>query len=445
MIARDLVIPAPLPEELDRGYLGAVLQINGLRALTMKDAAREIRKYCCAPDSGSVDTTLQLLAGLAGCTLSDLVAQHSLLPWRQIFIRGATRSKRGGEPNRIAADAVKLLRPGAAFCPACAAEDVGFHGRAYWRRGHQLPGATACDVHDVSLIRVENDEAFLKSPSAFAQQMRAVGTARTSLIRRFNELLWELGASRAIVDEGLLAQRLLSNLRSPAFEVDRAQLRFDAELASESMRAWLAEVAPPLAGREKPVEFMVDRLIRHQRLSSLGSYLLFVCLLAESSEQAWQWLRACEPNGRARRAPVSKCTPLSADELMRAYVDAEGRHKRAARVLGVPLPTLRKKLLLMGLPPLNDEELHAAWLFLKEGYSIAESARTVGISCARLEKVLRVAALPLANVLARIRNPRAMLGGRGSVAAREFDLSPAARAGRRDPVKTPRVEGVPPA
>lgn len=77
-----LVQPAPLPEEMDRGYLGRIMRINGYR--TPKDAVEAIAAHFGEEGRTRRDlTTHELLSRMAGMTTENFAQRHTTLPLRR--------------------------------------------------------------------------------------------------------------------------------------------------------------------------------------------------------------------------------------------------------------------------------------------------------------------------------------------------------------------------
>jgi len=163
----NLIRPSPMPEELHRGYLGRVININGLKS--EKDAINRISimfgletnprytwQYCA-----------EELGLMAGMTEEKFIRFHSnysvngdltisFLYYPDSEIRTTSKSQ-----------LIYGICPYANFCKECVSEDEVFHGFSYWRRDHQIPGQLWCPKHRIALQRSNGKTSFLQSPSSF--------------------------------------------------------------------------------------------------------------------------------------------------------------------------------------------------------------------------------------------------------------------------------------
>ena len=77
-----LVQPAPFPEEMDRGYLGRIMRVNGYR--TPKDAVEAMAAHFGEEGRSRRDlTTHELLSRMAGMTTEHFAQRHTTLPLRR--------------------------------------------------------------------------------------------------------------------------------------------------------------------------------------------------------------------------------------------------------------------------------------------------------------------------------------------------------------------------
>lgn len=77
-----LVQPAPLPEEMDRGYLGRIMRINGYRS--PKDMVEAMAGHFGKEGKTRREvTTHELLSRMAGMTTEHFAQRHTTMPLRR--------------------------------------------------------------------------------------------------------------------------------------------------------------------------------------------------------------------------------------------------------------------------------------------------------------------------------------------------------------------------
>jgi hypothetical protein len=171
-----LVVPAPKPGELAIGYWGAVLRWNGL-SRNVADGRQALRLFTGQSVNFCDVPRVELLAKIAAMDLESYVRHHTMFPLR----RAVTKDVSGGmlgqgkyRASMISGGTLRVPRPQAYLCQECVREDLGFHGYAYWRREHQLPGQWRCDKHGATLSRVgiSQAEAFYASPAQMLPQAK---------------------------------------------------------------------------------------------------------------------------------------------------------------------------------------------------------------------------------------------------------------------------------
>lgn len=144
--------PQPLPDELDRSYLGAVMRLNGV---TKEDAAMDLvaqwdSTVARAPGQRAC---LEALSKVAGVELTQFVREHSTLSMRRAVTSYQPLLPHGCPSNikLVQNSGMRKSRPGAYFCPSCVEADLATKTRSYWRRTHQTPGLFWCPTHGSAL------------------------------------------------------------------------------------------------------------------------------------------------------------------------------------------------------------------------------------------------------------------------------------------------------
>jgi hypothetical protein len=145
----NLNLPTILPDELGIGYLSFLASINVMSERELIDTARQKSTRERRP------TIAEIVADLAGISDRDFICSHSLKP----FFGGFEDDPAGYLPygkNERTRKSTKNIFPQNQkkffFCAKCAAEDLRFRGRSFWRRSHQIPGACWCLEHKTPLM-----------------------------------------------------------------------------------------------------------------------------------------------------------------------------------------------------------------------------------------------------------------------------------------------------
>lgn len=100
-------------------------------------------KYFCDVTKGIFGTAEEVLTEMTLYGFFDSVGSH---PWKE----GSANL-----PMASAGHGLATLSNGSAnnwrACSQCIASDMAHYGTSYWRRGHHLPGAFLCPIHDAPL------------------------------------------------------------------------------------------------------------------------------------------------------------------------------------------------------------------------------------------------------------------------------------------------------
>ncbi|MBK0114089.1 MULTISPECIES: TniQ family protein [unclassified Delftia] len=363
-----LVQPAPLPEEMDRGYLGRIMRINGYRFL--KDTVDAIAEHFGKEGQTRREvTTHELLSCMAGMTTEHFAQRHTTMPLR----RGITSylpQLVHGSPERTSLLFVSgTLRkyPAAFFCEECVRADIHFHGTSYWRRDLQTPGQLWCPKHEKPLSFAAGADPFLASPAAYIGKSEkipqdwvtpAIGNAQ---VERFLDLAAALYDRTAPLDVALITPLLRDMGSAQGFKANASSKQ--GTLVSDRVKElfpeqWLSTVFHEVVAKT-PGTYLhqVDGVLYLRKsASSVIAYLLVLSVLFGSADQAVCALVDAS-NGKvvpSWRPRLAKSNVPDAHELLDRYVAAKGGHSAVAQLLELPLHTVRKALLDLGLPNLPE-------------------------------------------------------------------------------------------
>lgn len=439
-----LLIPTPLPDEIARGYLGRIGQLNGLsdetqmvtmlRVLVGSDAASR-REHAVA----------ELLASASQSDLVTFLQHHTLLPYRNII---STRPGRDAQSwthrSLLWTQGMKALRTASYFCPHCVSEDIDFHGQSYWRRQHQLPGQIFCAKHSCGLCYVDSDNALLKPPSFFLKSAFEVcdewvrAAMESPMHQRFFDIWSGLAEYDHSIYSGVASHVFREKARGLGFATRPGQT--DRPFLSDSIveafgARWLATICPSLATKSLGVEFRsIDRHILAKNGKSLAHYyVLIAAQLFDTADEALFALVATQPSDLGHAGGAEKYG-VSDGELLEAYVKAGGSYSKSARVIGMGVGPATIRLKGLGLPALTKATQASLHAFYIDQQSIDDSAAVGGMNAEQLLELLRQTGAPLVKAMKRIL-PATSDRGLGSRGQRPQALNPHELSGHESGIR----------
>lgn len=421
-----LVQPAPLPEEMDRGYLGRIMRINGYRS--SKDMVEAIAAHFGEEGRTRRElTTHELLSRMAGMTTKQFALRHTTLPLRRGITSYFPGLAHGSEERNSLLHNSASLRKGSAafFCKECVNADIHFHGTSYWRRDLQTPGQIWCPKHAKPLHFVASMDPFMASPAMsmeVADQIPedwvkpAIGNVH---VERFLELAAAIYDRTGPLDVALIAPLLRDTGSAQGFKVNASSKQ--GALISDHMKAlfpeqWLSTVFHEVVAKGLGTYLhQVDgTLYLRKSASSVIAYLLVLSVLFESADRAINALaEACNGDvAPAWRPRSAKRSIPNMDELLEHYAAAKGVHVGVARLLELPVHVVRKALCDIGLPSLPEWDatsevgaVAALRAYYLNKYSYISCQEISGLTEARFDALMRQCGPKMAIALDRM-NPK---------------------------------------
>ncbi|UCU98608.1 TniQ family protein [Acidovorax radicis] len=421
-----LVQPAPLPEELDRGYLGRIMRVNGYKHL--KEMTDSMAAHLGHPGASRRELTVHaLLSQMAGMSEVQFAQRHTTLPLRRGITSYHPEVAHGseGEGTALNYTAMQKTYHAAYFCKDCVTADVHFHGVSYWRRDHQIPGQLWCPKHRTPLSFVSTGDPLLHSPTQFVGSGESIPYVWTEealqngYVQRFLDLAATFYDQPKPFSVALVVPMLNDLGRSLGFKTNPGQSRGD--LISDRLRDlfphhWLDAVFHGILEKE-PGTFLhqIDGVMYlRTSASSVTAYLLVLSVLFGSADEAINaLLNACsddEPRAVRRSRRVHNLP--DDNTLIDLYVEALGAHSEVMKKLEFPAHTVRKALLGLGLPTLSDADDPEAIgrvvglrAFYLRRLSFSASAEVAGLSERKFEGLLRMCGPNLPKCLKRM-NPK---------------------------------------
>lgn len=416
-----MITPLPMPDELDRSYLGRLIRMNGLRS--EKDAMSLIGQWARTSEFPHRKLTrIELLSLAADMDLPEFACRHTTLPLRRSITSYRSDMAHGSIANQsmLRLTGMRVARPGAYFCVDCISTDQETSGMSYWRRDHQLPGVSMCSKHFKPLRYVDNNEAFLKAPSHFisnsnvVDEMWATSMQKNPGIQKFLAISRGLLGNHKPLDVKSVRVLLCKHTNAKGWSTKNGKCNkplLSDQVAMAFPREWLSTVFLVLVDKKPGVKMhqMDGVLYLSTSASSVIPYILACCLLFNSADEALQALLMPSidiTKPRQRSTPP----PVDANELRGAYIRAKGQHALVLTEMSADNRMVLIKLRGLGLPNLSSinqqSALVAATSFFVDKKSSAESADLGGIPLETLEDFIRQGGSELAATLLEIRAPQ---------------------------------------
>lgn len=367
-----------------------------------------MRAWAGCPDASWREVSrLELLSKVANLTVMDFVLRHTTLPLRRGITSYQADLPHGSDQNKRIwwSTAMRESRTGAYFCEHCAREDIGFHGRSYWRRSHQIPGMLSCPVHGIPLNFCQESSAFHQAPSSRIGKSESVEAAWAQEVMGNETIARYLAICDGLLDcrrpfavkhvRAVLSQQGASlGLRISTNKANQPLL--SDKLIEQCGRYWLALVLPALAKKPDKVPLTkIDGVFYLTNSASTSfAYILAFASLYDSADHALNALVGPLLNKEKDRE--RRCIAIEPDTLMSAYLCAGGNYAKTAKQLGIAFASAASRLRALGFPNMVDTTgrctQKALSAFFKKGCSLQRSAEVGGVSTTELEEALRIMA-----------------------------------------------------
>lgn len=410
----------PLPDELDRSYLGALMRVNALAT------EGEARSYLVRLDGSTAlpwrrNPTLKLLSAAAGMDLVGFVMNHTTLPLRRSITSYMPHLAHGSGSNLdlIHTSGKRSCREGAYLCPDCVWEDVDFHGRSYWRRAHQLPGVYWCAKHRGPLSVVEDERALLQPPSQVLGRSARLDGQWIETLQQHSAVCRFLDLCDVLMDRPHAypvvaardALRIAARQHGYRSYATKGEASCKDPLLSDALveafpSVWLSQLVPGLPSKAKGLIWhQVDGVLWTATSASAAViYILALAVLFDSADAATQAIEAAiaEPQTKVRlRRQI-----ITEGAAREAYFQAQASHSRLRRNHPEDWYPLIQAQLRLGLPGLPPDQSTCVWAAIKafclEGRSLADALALAAPHQEAFEKVLLDASRPLATALGEI-------------------------------------------
>jgi TniQ len=239
----------PMPDELARGHLVRLQLLNTLQNQKEVAQALGLPRERLAPQYRI--PLIDALAGIASLDVHSYAQAHTYLPY-WLFYKGRSAAIHGNKWSVQTRSLNGLATPHrkGSFCPQCVVGDVRIMGWSYWRRSHQIPGASWCMNHDAPLVAASEQQLYSQLPHHFAHGSVApdpwstLTEATRKLIRQYQALAEAILSRGAAIDARFAASRVRDLIRDALPHMTPGQRSTTLQFMAEQMfpRPWLDTV-----------------------------------------------------------------------------------------------------------------------------------------------------------------------------------------------------------
>lgn len=399
-----MIVPKILPDEFWLGYFIRLSNINGVSY--RRKALRQLDMAFKKKDEKKSPSVPIMLSRVLNISSEQFCRFHTLLPvLRAVVANISINANRGDqrEINVINYHSQMIVNRELKSCQECIKEDKGYHGFAYFRREHQLPGFNYCSKHNLKLIRSSRDE-FVNPDQVmpFEDHYEIVDDEITNgSVQRYKAIIdsWaSAGTPIPLSQLTVLMQTRARNIGLRWSRVGNKRLLSDLILKSYPI-AWLKILIPDIHKKSDGKYFSaIDSVMTPQNISSRSSiYALALSVLFDSAEESLNAAYACI-NSNASTSSKGKKRNVhgirSNSKLDRIYIESKGVSSDIARKMGIGDDSTIQLLIKNGLIPLGNirKKVLFAFMDFQGGLGMMESCLKHGAKISDLEQLLRKSA-----------------------------------------------------
>ncbi|MFN3731970.1 TniQ family protein [Comamonas testosteroni] len=419
-----LLVPNVFSDELDRGYLGRVIRVNGY---DKPEQLSQAINDCYQIDySSGRRYWFEMLCKITGMTGEKFAVGHTSLPLK----RGITSNDPGiphgsfENPNLCLVNTVSKSYVAGFFCEECVRSDVEIIGVSYWRREHQIPGQFWCQQHLCALKMSIEQDVMLKLPQELIDVTPSLPedivneAMNNCYVRRYLKLARLLYVRTVGIDVAKIVPALNERAKKLGYQTypGPARLKLISDEVNKVFpKSWLEKVFPLLTKKSIDIySSQIDGVLYMRKSSStVTAYLLVLSVLFGDAEEAVNFL---DENNKKNLVPkkfkrgLPKNLPTD-QELMECYIGCKGSVVNMANTLDISRLSLQSRLDELGLPNLEGDleggksPISGLYAFYIDKRSYADSFKISGMREDRFDNLLRKCASNLPRMLEKIQEP----------------------------------------
>ena len=386
-----MIVPEILPGEIGAGYLSRLGNINGYvnKTITIENIRKE---FLSINEDKNLSISI-LLSRALGISTEQFCRFHTLLPTLRSISSHFPYVKHGdsSNPELIKNNSQNMFGEIFFVCKSCKDEDIGYHGFAYYRREHQLPGFDFCSKHHQKLI--QSDCEFNTSSNHSCELSHAT-------ILRYRTILDSFASAETPIPH----LHILDLLQTKARELEvrwshRGKKKLLSDLIIDTFPAyWLESLGIKVRKKNLGIYFSsIDSLLTTSNKISCGyQYALVLSCLFDNAEDALNAAYAC-----VQLAPriITKSKRINNGvwkgkclNLKKLYIESEGNATIIASKLGMKKKSVCDGLNRKGLLALGgiNKNRQLAFIDFQSGMGLMESCLKHKVEFKVIEQMLRV-------------------------------------------------------
>lgn len=365
----SILRPLALPDEIAKGIKGRVLRLNGWTSerYAMQSLHEWARVEC--PSERPL-CSAELFAKVVGIDVTRFVRDHTMLPFLRSVVATQAEVPHGSQSHwkLLEKRALCDTRRDSYLCRECVKEDCDFHGAAYWRRSHQLPGVFWCQKHECALSVAVSKHAMLSSPAEFLERCADISAdwvkelKRNDAISNFLAISNDLMISDRPLDELYVSRTVRARWQELQIQKPResaqARLQLSSLIKSKFDARWLDHVSIHAARKSDQLLKTLDRTTCGVRsgVNSVGYALIFAALYESPDEAVNAMVDSRVKFSDVGTSKNARNSPGD-DSLRAAYIAAGGSHIDVGDMLSLPRSQVKRRLKALGLPPVGRNDI----------------------------------------------------------------------------------------
>jgi len=397
-----LIKPKIISNEIDRGYLGRFMRLNG--RTDTKEFLRSASDLLFPANKNKNKLPIEILSNATDLPLKKLICLHTTLPFRRAITGYSPEISHGSQKNHsmLRLSSMRSARPGAYFCKDCVEEERGNIGFSYWHRDQQIPGLLWCPKHQTSLDFLEDENSYLFSPATSTESQRVINQSKITKLQSSESITRFIGISQALMERKspldsrhvsyALKQRAIQ-LKLRNYGGKRNSLLLSDLVLKSFNKEWLIKTFPVMVDKIKGTAMsQLDGIFYGKKVSPpVTAFILAATVLYDSAENTLADIITARKKKNKHIDPAYR-TRLDDTELKNSYIKNRGDHIAVVDDIGRKKHSVTSRLISLGLPNLADKQnLNQDFLeaFLVQGKSLSETKEMIGVSDKKMEYILR--------------------------------------------------------